>query len=233
MKKYSWFLTILLFVVSVFAFTQLLYLRTAYKEISSAKHEVELWIKAYEESKSIIGELQSQIDVEVDTRKNLEKKIASLEEKNVALLTELDKYKQQTVSLDDVSLAGRIGDFIGASEISVIKLDKYSFSLTRIGGERTLSLFYDSKAYFSLANQRLEQIRLYEEKEQSYLKTIELKDVEIGVYKRTVEEANKVIVDYDKTVAGLLRKNSKNKLAWFGRGVLLGSGVVLFFSLIR
>jgi hypothetical protein len=181
-----------------------------------------------------IAELQTQRDTEKALRIEKEKANQVLEAKNAGLIIENTEFKKQIKLMTDIQLAEQIGKWIGQAEVQVALVDKWHFSLTRVGGENTVAIFKDRDTYFSLANNRLEQITNLTVSNQSLEKDLTLSEGQTKIALSGRDDAVKALLESKDTIKDL---NKKLRLSFIKNGAIgIGAGIIVtavVFSLVK
>lgn len=113
--------------------------------------------KAIDDSEHI--KTQAALEFEREYRQKSEAKNAQLESENSQLRADNLSYKEQLKAWSDDVLAAEIAKRVGEEEATAELRGRWHFSLTRLGGERTVGIFKDAETYFSLSeNQKLQLV---------------------------------------------------------------------------
>jgi len=176
----------------------------------------------------------------VKDKEELQAKNTVLEAKNTGLITENAEYKKQIKQMTDIQLASEIGSRIGPNEVQVFISGQWHFSLTRIGGEKTISIFKDAETYFTLAINRkteLDNVNLalksmdmaLTASQDSTKLALGARDEAVGL----LGESKVTIGDLNKDNLRLSRKLKLSKFTNTGIGAGLGIVAVIVFSSLK
>jgi len=162
------------------------------------------------------------LELERATRTKSEAKVSTLEAANSKLLADNASYREQLKHWDDRVVATEMAKHIGTDEVVAELRGAWHFSLTRIGGERTLGLFNDAETNFTLAENRKLQLIEKDSQIASLHVSVELKTVETkresdgrAEALKKLDEAVVLITDQKK----LLRRK---KMEQFLKGTAVG-----------
>lgn len=181
-----------------------------------------------------IAELQTERDAERSLRIQKEAENQKLEAANATLLVQNAEYKKQIKLMTDIQLAEQIGKWIGQAEIQVALVDKWHFSLTRVGGENTLGIFKDRDTYFTLSNNQAVEINNLKASNESFQRDLTASEGQTKIALNGRDEAVKALTEAKTTIQDLNKKLRlsfiKNSAIGAGVGVVVG---VIVFSLVR
>jgi len=163
-------------------------------------------------------------------RETLASENTQLHSQNATVIAERDEYKRQLKMMTDIQIAEEMGKRIGAEEVGVVVSGNFRFSLTRVGGEKTVAIFKDAEVYFTLSQNQSKEIgnlNITVKSLESSLKTEE--------NSTAIEHEGRVRAEFtlDKAMKDVTTLVGQKKLnRWMGR--LEGVGVaVLTFLLIK
>lgn len=128
------------------------------KQITDLMAKIKALTEQVIHSDAVIAQKDQVIAINEKDIADLQAKNNVLEGKNTALLAENAAYKNQIKQMADIQLAKEMSNWIGPNEVQVFVLNQWHFSLTRLGGEKTVSIFKDAQTYFTLAENRLVQL---------------------------------------------------------------------------
>ncbi len=200
--------------------------------IALLKEDLAKYQSSIDELTSQKADIEIKLDNEKKLREELDKKIKELEVSNSSLIYENSLYKKAIATFSDEKIVEEIGKNVGSENVALANSDikqneRFIFSLTRIGGEKTLSLFRDATDYFNLANDRLNQISLLNDEIVSFKKTNELTIKKLDLTEQALNQANKVILDYDNQLSIIKKKSRASTFKKVGVGVLIGFATCL------
>jgi cell division protein FtsB len=173
----------------------------------------------------------------VKDKEALQAKNTVLEAKNIGLMTENTEYKKQIKQMTDIQLANEIGSRIGPNEVQMFISGQWRFSLTRTGGEKTVSIFKDAETYFTLASNRKTEldnanlalksmdVALTASQDSTKL-ALGARDEAVGL----LGESKVTIGDLNKDNLRLSRKLKLSKFTNTGIGVGVGVVAVILFN---
>lgn len=158
-----------------------------------------------------VAELNGLLAIEVMQRKDAENRNIVLENKNAGLLVENADYKRQIAEMPDAQIVVEIGRRVGDENVGNVGVPPYRFGLTRPGGEKTVAIFKDAETYFTLAENRLEQINTFQFRVDSLQKSLE-------------KETEKTRIEHDGKVDAMnLLKDTKFTLEKVQKDMKLGT----------
>jgi len=178
--------------------------------------------------------LKAKLESEKNERIKSDAAILDLQKQMAVIQAEADKYREQIPQMTDAKLMADIGNKIGAENIGMALGDKYRFSLTRPGGEKTAAVFSERDEYFSLVIKKDAEIK----EAQGKVKSL---DNSLVTLQKITDNEHAGRISAEANVSDLLDRLSKTekgmtggKIKAFGWGALGGAAVAsILFSLIK
>jgi hypothetical protein len=170
--------------------------------------------------------LRSKLEDEEKNRKLSEARVQELEGEQAQLLQENTLYKQQIHQLNDVQIAEQIGSRIGQEEVGVEIRSKWTFTLTRLGGEKTLGIFKDERTWFSLAESRGTEIVELKGQVESLNVSLKLEQQITLQERQGKEEAKAALAQSMSTLHDVQKASIRKSTKSFLTGALVGAVVV-------
>jgi hypothetical protein len=175
---------------------------------------------------------EAALEFEREMRIKSETKVGELEAANVKLLSDNKLYREQLKAWSDNALASEMGKRIGEHEVIAELRGLWHFSLTRLGGENTLSIFKDAETNFTLAENR--RLELVEKDSQigSLNVSVELQKAET---KRESDGRIKALKELDNAVeiiSDQKKELRRKQLEQFLKGTAIGIIIVELIHLI-
>lgn len=174
------------------------------------------------ENEKLIAEINGQLAIEAALRREAENKNVVLEKKNAGLLAENADYKKQIAAMPDAQIVVEMGRRIGDENVGNVGVPPYRFGLTRPGGERTVAIFKDAETYFTLAENRLEQINTFQFRVNSLEASLEKESEKTRIEKKDKEDAMKLLGDTKVTLEKVKKDMKLNTAKKVGTGVAIG-----------
>lgn len=101
---------------------------------------------------------EAALSFERELRTKSEARNTELEKKNAGLLAENASFRDQIKTWNDAQLVTEMAKVVGDTEVGSVLNGQWHFSLTRVGGERTVGRFKDAETYFNLSQNQALQI---------------------------------------------------------------------------
>jgi len=159
-----------------------------------------------------------------------EAKIKEIEAANAALLAQNETLHQQITTLPDDDIVQKMGTYIGAKNVAVwLK----GFTLTRIGGEKSLGLFYDKDTYFTLAKNRLDEMTKKDEQITSLNISLTASNGNFTEMENKWLGCDDALQQSLKTNTDLRRLMRWKKIENFGKGALAGGAIVFILKIVK
>ena len=181
-----------------------------------------------------IANLQTERNAEKALRVEKEKENTALHSANANLIVENAEFKKQIKLMSDIQLAEQIGKWIGQAEVQVALVNKWHFSLTRVGGENTLSIFKDRDTYFSLSINQATEIGNLKASNESFGRDLTASESQTKIALDGRDEAIRDLIEAKGTIKDL---NKKLRLSFFkNAGLGIGAGAIIttvIFNLVK
>ena len=176
-----------------------------------------------------ITELNTALSAEKAARGKADAEVLRLSDLAKKLLAQNAAYQQQIATMTDERLLEEMARRLGATEVGMARGgDVWRFSLTRLGGERAVSLFSERETYFTLSQNQALQIDQYIAKNASLERSLVIEanktDIERAARVAALEALDRAMLQIRKTESAM--SSGKRKSFLFGLATGAAAGVV-------